>query len=430
MHIKVIDAMMGSGKTTAMLNFINESPPEKKFIFVTPFLDEGNRIKAYCPERDFRSPEAFDGESDIVSKPRSKLIDFKQFLREKQNIVTTHALFERFDDEALSLISSAGYTLIMDEVADVISLFDISLHDTRILLRNCMDQQEDGRLIWNREDRHYYGRYLDYKELCDKGWLWYYNDQAIIKMMPPSLFTAFSDVYLMTYLFDAQFQRAYFDMFDIPYERIYVSGNSPDTYHITKEIVDAPKADIRDKIHICREKKLNRPYDAFHSLSSGWFQRYSGKEEVNQLKNNIYNFFRHYCGAKSRNALWTVYREKDINKTPGGSSKNPPYITPRGYGSCFLACNSRATNVYRDRTVCAYPLNRFPSPQVLGFLARYDIHLDRDRWALSEMIQWIWRSAIRDGKDIYIYVPSRRMRELLEQWIKEVSNPSTPAGVA
>lgn len=46
------------------------------------------------------------------------------------------------------------------------------------------------------------------------------------------------------------------------------------------------------------------------------------------------------------------------------------------------------------------------------------------------MIQWIWRTAIRDGKEIDIYVPSRRMRELLEQWIEEVSNPSTPAGVA
>lgn len=48
--------------------------------------------------------------------------------------------------------------------------------------------------------------------------------------------------------------------------------------------------------------------------------------------------------------------------------------------------------------------------------------MDVKRWALSEMIQWIWRSAIRDGEDIYIYIPSERMRNLLSDWIDEVSS--------
>ena len=35
------------------------------------------------------------------------------------------------------------------------------------------------------------------------------------------------------------------------------------------------------------------------------------------------------------------------------------------------------------------------------------------------MLQFIWRSAIRDGKEIWIYIPSIRMRTLLKKWIKE-----------
>lgn len=38
-------------------------------------------------------------------------------------------------------------------------------------------------------------------------------------------------------------------------------------------------------------------------------------------------------------------------------------------------------------------------------------------WALSEMLQWIWRSAIRNGQKITVYIPSKRMRKLLLQWL-------------
>ena len=38
-------------------------------------------------------------------------------------------------------------------------------------------------------------------------------------------------------------------------------------------------------------------------------------------------------------------------------------------------------------------------------------------WALSEMLHWVWRSAIRNGKKITLYIPSKRMRELLLQWL-------------
>jgi len=47
--------------------------------------------------------------------------------------------------------------------------------------------------------------------------------------------------------------------------------------------------------------------------------------------------------------------------------------------------------------------------------------VNEDRYALSEMVQWVWRSAIRDGKEISIYIPSLRMRTLLKDWLDEVS---------
>lgn len=38
------------------------------------------------------------------------------------------------------------------------------------------------------------------------------------------------------------------------------------------------------------------------------------------------------------------------------------------------------------------------------------------KYALSEMIQWIFRSRIRNNESINIYIPSSRMRNLLQNF--------------
>lgn len=87
----------------------------------------------------------------------------------------------------------------------------------------------------------------------------------------------------------------------------------------------------------------------------------------------------------------------------------------------FLQTNARATNKYRGCTDIAYMVNRFADPNIMKFFHTHNIAVDADAYAQSEMLQWIWRSAIRDGKPINLYIPSRRMRELLIDWIKSVS---------
>ena len=66
--------------------------------------------------------------------------------------------------------------------------------------------------------------------------------------------------------------------------------------------------------------------------------------------------------------------------------------------------------------------NRFADPNIIKFFAQRDIRIDSDEFALSEMLQWIWRSAIRDDKPIDLYIPSRRMRDLLIDWIEQNKN--------
>ena len=57
------------------------------------------------------------------------------------------------------------------------------------------------------------------------------------------------------------------------------------------------------------------------------------------------------------------------------------------------------------------------NPFLVNFFSKRGIKVSQDEYALSEMIQWIWRSAIRNDEKIYIYIPSERMRNLLKNWL-------------
>jgi len=90
---------------------------------------------------------------------------------------------------------------------------------------------------------------------------------------------------------------------------------------------------------------------------------------------------------------------------------------------CFLAMNSKATNLYARKTAVAYPVNIYPRPEISSFfdcnLEKHDGKQFQDLHALSTMIQFIWRSCIRNGLPINVYVPAKRMRDLLQDWLND-----------
>ena len=104
--------------------------------------------------------------------------------------------------------------------------------------------------------------------------------------------------------------------------------------------------------------------------------------------------------------MWTTFRDF--------KSK----IKGEGYTRGFVSCNARATNEHKHKTCLAYCINRYNNPLIKSFFQQKDIKFDEDNYALSELIQWIFRSQLRDKKPIQIYIPSKRMRNLLLEWMK------------
>ena len=144
-----------------------------------------------------------------------------------------------------------------------------------------------------------------------------------------------------------------------------------------------------------------------YSLSANWFKQHKrNSQAISQIQRNLYNLFRHKYDADSVDILWTTFKNAKHR------------LKGKVYTNAFISCTARATNDYKSRHCLAYCVNIFFHPEIKKFFSSRGIEVDEDMYALSEMLQWIWRSAIRENEDIYIYIPSKRMRNLLLEWLK------------
>ena len=300
----------------------------------------------------------------------------------------------------------------MDEVANVVDEYNISKQDFQVLIDTYADINPDTKqLIWRQEHSEYNGKFSDEKRLCDLGSLVCYGNNLMVWLFPIETFNSFREIYILTYRFDLQMQKYYYDYYGLRYKYLSVAGNSMDTYHLVdySDDINYIKYDYRKLIHICEHERLNMIGDRETDLSKGWYERNKKNVSMKILKNNMLNFFKNIRGGKSSDNIWTTF--KDYYSC----------LIGKGYTKGFLPLNSRATNEYRDRTSVAYPVNRYLNPFVKNFFTTNNISVDEDGYALSEMLQFIWRSAIRQGDEIWVYIPSVRMRNLLKQWIDENS---------
>ena len=138
---------------------------------------------------------------------------------------------------------------------------------------------------------------------------------------PVSVFAAFSDAIILTYMFNAQVQKYYFDINKIKVE--YVGVESKDGVYQFCEHPVLPEfvSTLRDKIHIVEDEKLNKIGIPYGSLSKTWFSNATkdrGRPKIKQLKNNLSNVFINRFKSPVDNNLWTTFSDyKDLVKGKG-----------------------------------------------------------------------------------------------------------------
>lgn len=395
--ITVVDARMGRGKSSAAIRYMNRYKGTKRFLYITPYLDEVGRI---CERCDFEQPD-----SDHLTKSA----ELKLQLRMGRNVSATHALFYLIDDEAISLIRAQHYSLIIDESIQVIERLNITDKDFELIITQLADVSDDGRIQWR--DEEYTGRFNDYKEMAGTRSL-FRLDSALLNILNPELLRAFDEVYMLTYLFNGQYQKAYLEYFGFEYRVVGVQKDE-DGYFFSDKPDAPPPLDYHGLINLTDNQKLNSIGNRPYALSKSWYDKRGYKNtDIKTLRNNMKKFFQSIPDGGQDTRLWTCYKS-DVNKLVDSKTGR--------FRKNFLQTSARATNEYRDRTDIAYMVNRFADPNIMKFFSMRNISIDADEFALSEMLQWIWRSAIRDDKPINLYIPSKRMRELFKGWLDATS---------
>lgn len=403
--IQVCDAIMGTGKSSAAITYMNEHK-EEKFIYITPYLEEAERIKNECKSMHFVEP------SDKLKEYGFKKSEHTAALiKQGKNITTTHQAFKRYTEDMLDDIREYGYRLIIDENVDVLEKYDFHPDDIQLAIDSGLIIRDEDTYYLAKED--YNGRlYHELRQFLKVRQLIQMEDSAgthlFYWVLPPELITAFKDVIILTYIFKGQSLHHFLEMYQLPYEYIGIQKTESGHYRFCDYPGYTPEyvSHLKDMIHILDNDRMNNIGDSYHALSMSWFGR--DENNVEQLKKNVNNCINNiWRNAPAGEKMWGTFNDCRCK------------ISGKGYTRSFLRFNMKATNEYRNRHYMIYLVNLFMNVGEKTFYHKHGIEADDDMYALSIMVQWIWRSAIRDGDEIYLYIPSRRMRNLLENWIEE-----------
>lgn len=145
-------------------------------------------------------------------------------------------------------------------------------------------------------------------------------------------------------------------------------------------------------------------------MTASWYKDSATKEDLKCVENALKSACRKF---NKEDVLYTLPKQLVV------PDRGKPKIQVRGYppSECFLYAGTRATNLYSHKTVMIHAFNRYPLVSVSSYLQDYGFPVDPDHFALTELIQWVWRSAIREGKPIKLCIIPIRMRRLFDGWL-------------
>ncbi len=413
---------MGSGKTTAMIDTMNRGY-SLRFIFVTPFLTEVERV--IDNTRDFTQP---------VDLGKGKLDSLHDLLLNEKNIATTHALFLMATEETIHLIHEGKYILVMDEALEVLCEYNsvapkdkkVNSGDVKWLMNEGYISADDKyNVLWNGNvtiDNAFH--YAEIQRLAKNGTL-KCIDNSLYWEYPPTVFRAFSSIYVLTYLFQNTMLDAYFSLYGFNYEMLSVE-RSNERYMLGKYTTAKQLREEYAGLINIYSGKFNRIGGRNYSFSKSWLTKLD-QQQSEQIQKTVRNYKNH-IGAKTSEIMWTTIMDTPLyNKLQHAkgfrylkkltSEEKQQPASQLKLLEQFVPCNARATNDYANRRTLIYLLNRYPNPEHRKYFSARGFNLSDDQFALSEMLQWIWRSAIRNKEPVNLYIPSSRMRNLLCDWL-------------
>lgn len=431
--ITIHDSLMGTGKSTAMIDRINNSDSDTRWIVVAPFLKECHRYAGTIldeesedkqrPKKDEHGNIIYTGEGCSTSGRTfhhpttangSKVDHIQSLVEQGYDVVTTHAALKLFKPETIAAIKDAGYSLVIDESLEVISPLPLTPYRRNILLDSrAVYVDDEGLLRWSDNDRYSVDKLSDdeidgtgyswdrrVKSLCDNGSLILVEDKQgkrdlFMWEYPIDFLRAFNSIDILTYMFEGSIMQKYLSFHNMPYTIEYGTRCIPDSSLIS--IVDS--------------SKMNRPGERENIFSATDSRKITkSSATAKDMRTNMEHFFNNntYGASKYNDRMWTCLKES-ITAMKG-----------KGYTKQYVPFNTKAVNDYANVSHMAYIYNVFIHPEIYKYLKSKGEQYapDERSYALAELLQWVYRGRIRNSTHVSLYIPSKRMRDMLVRWVE------------
>jgi hypothetical protein len=433
---------MGSGKSSALIRHIRENrmyraDTNKRFIVFVSSIKE--RDERFLQKLEAKQPPA---------EPYCKSI--LALIARGDNIVTTQSLYNIFNEETIEAFHKSNYiyTAYFDEIpplfqgasggkyqqkdAGVITRFGSK--DVQLMQQEHLILQENGEIHYN-PDCEYHQHMPEHKvecnvfdalrELDSRCNLYPYGNRrgfftGIVAFTRRELFSCFRECWFSSYLTGDSMLTNYCVKNHI--DRVY--------YHIEDgRIVRNPDGAYMETYPEGLERLVildDSRFNMENSLSKEGYRKLARSRDSEELKHLLkgmryaYEFMKEH-GVRSNSFIFTTF--KDYKELLASDGRHYPTMKR------FLPCNAKATNEYRNCTGVAYLCNRYFDVNCTNYLARLaeeeqnpELRFNNDTFALSELLQFIWRSNVRvkdSDQPAYVYIPDRRMRELLYAFMEK-----------
>jgi len=404
-RVEVLDRMMGSGKTNAILKWLQ---PDMKFIFVTPLLSEAeDRIRSVRPDLNVKCPvaDAHVVENEWVC---SKTENMLRLLQSRENVATTHALLRGCDERHWGLIQQLGYIIVLDEEINLIEAYiGVPSADMMWLFDNghLSVSNSTGQLVFEDTSVIEDFKYADVKEMCRKKMLYASkrSNKFIVSCLPIDVLLCSKRVIILTYMFEGSVLEQFLSLHGVtwkPFTEVDVPSIKPSEYRgLLSQVAD----------------RYYKPYTKQKLTQSAWAR--VSPEEVRQVEKTLVNIF-HGVDAEKCGFAVPKYCVERTGKMKNRLVKPLGKVHREGRET-WMYPKCRATNEYSHKTHLVYALDIYPNTAVQAYLMDMGCEVDESKYAISQLVQWLWRGCVRNGEPMTIAILAPRMRKLFERWLSD-----------
>ena len=456
--IAVLDSMPGSGKTTAITNYLREKELNH-VIFVSPFKSEVEQELPKHKLKGLNYVHPTSGKDGKVSHLKELITMGDTSSGNRLHRITcTHSAFTRLTSESFDQLGL--YTLVIDETLDVIKqLDDVRLYTEYMLMGRGTVKQDTKRYQFNeptwfdglhKKDVDGFvanggGNKDSMFKLCQmaaQNQLYQYCESNWFQMLPIELLTRAKNVIVMTHGFESSFMHCWLKLHNVQHHRI-----NNDKLGLKSE--SKLKQELKSNLTFVEPpKKLKDLADSrkFESFTKSHWDLLVNSKKIENYKASLNYIVKEKLCADTSDIFWTCPKghretvEKLVPKLRGKitlqkalevADVNEDFIEDDALAekdeqdgkthSSWLPCNIKARNDFGHITNCLYAFSLNPPPSVLNLLVKTSgikANKINATFKLNNLLQFIYRGSIRQNKPMNLCIIPADTRALLDDFLK------------